>query len=68
MKFDLYLFHDLLDCRGVWRVQEFSNEQRFDSSPNDAGQRVGLQTLNQTFTEWSCWEEKEDDEDITNRA
>lgn len=54
----LYLFHDLLYCRSVWCVQQFSNKQRFYSSPYNAGQRVGLQTLDQTFTEWSCMEER----------
>lgn len=61
VKFDsLYLFHDLLNCRSVWCVQQFSNEQRFYSSPHNARQRVGFQSLDQTFTEWSCMEEKTD--------
>ena len=50
----LYLFHDLFYCRCVWCVQQFSNKERFDSSPHNARQGVGLQTLDQTFTERSC--------------
>lgn len=54
----LYLFHNLLDCRSVGCVEEFSYEQRFDSSPHNARQRVGLQRLDQIFTEGSCRKQK----------
>lgn len=58
LRFDsLYLFHDVSYRRSVRCVQQFSNEQWFDSSPHNARQGVGLQTVDQTFTEWSCTEE-----------
>lgn len=55
----LYLLHDLPYYRSIWCVEQFSFEQRFDSSPHNAGQRVGLQSVDQISTKRSCGSEKE---------